>query len=268
MQSNPGLQKHLFDYLCDFSQKILGEFTDGADRLFKLEYAQYEWVRVTLERMRREKWFCSGILYWMLNDCWAASAGWSLIDYYVLPKSAYYSFKRTAKPLIVSVDREDGCCRFCVCNDSLNSRRVTLRCLRITIPDGSVTEVFTEHALDIPANTSVFVAQDRKVSSSVSAVILAELSDQAGVIDYAFYKEGALRLVPCRAGDYTVETLSESELRITANSYIHVLHLTSDAVFSDNDFLLPPGVTRTVTMRQHGAAPLQAPEISAYTLKA
>ena len=74
--------------------------------------------------------------------------------------------------------------------------------------------------------------------------------------------------MPCRAGDYTVETLSESELRITANSYIHVLHLTSDAVFSDNDFLLPPGVTRTVTMRQHGAAPLQAPEISAYTLKA
>lgn len=43
MQTNPGLKKHLFDYLCDFSRKILGGFSDSADRLFKLKYAQYEW---------------------------------------------------------------------------------------------------------------------------------------------------------------------------------------------------------------------------------
>ena len=116
-KSNPSLKTDLFDYLLMMTEKILGKFTDGKDRLFKLRYMQYEWVRVVMEQARRERGICSGIVFWMMNDCWPAAAGWALIDYYNLPKDSFYSFKRCAAPLLASIDFENGKYRVFVVND-------------------------------------------------------------------------------------------------------------------------------------------------------
>ena len=35
-----------------------------------------------------------------VDDCWPAANGWSLIDYYAMPKPAYYSFKRGAQSIL------------------------------------------------------------------------------------------------------------------------------------------------------------------------
>lgn len=116
-RTNPALKHEVFEYAYSFAQGILGKFKDGKDRFFKLKYLQYEWLRVSLERVRREKWFCSGVVYWMLNDCWPAAVGWSLIDYYGEPKAAYYSFKRGAKQVVLSIDKEQDLYKFHICND-------------------------------------------------------------------------------------------------------------------------------------------------------
>ena len=267
MQTNPGLKKHLYDYLCDFAEKIFGSFADGKDRLFKLQYAHYEWVRVTLERMRREKWFCSGIIYWMLNDCWPASAGWSLIDYYCLPKASYYSFKRAAKPVMLSIDRhEDGGYRIYACSDSPAPCRATLRLYRINLQDGSCTPI-SERRLDIPANT-VIVASDEKIPCDSSSLLCAELSDENGVLDIAFYKEGALPLVPVSDGCLEVIRVSDTEIRVSATRYIHAVRLTADAVFDDNDFPLLPGVSKTVRFTPTESAASPELHVTAYTVKA
>ena len=57
------IEKDLFDYLRIMTEKILGEFSCGRDRLFKLRYMQYEWMRVVMEQARREKGLCSGIIW-------------------------------------------------------------------------------------------------------------------------------------------------------------------------------------------------------------
>ena len=57
------------------------------------------------------------IIYWMLNDCWPAAAGWSFLDYYNVPKAAFYSFKRCAAPIMASIDYENGVYRVYVSND-------------------------------------------------------------------------------------------------------------------------------------------------------
>ena len=122
---NPTLPFTLFEFLNTFTHKVLGEYKDGFDRFFKLKYAQYEWVRVTLENARRNRGFMNGMIYWMWNDCWPASSGWSFVDYYCLPKASYYSFKRAASDLIVSIDKTDTYDIY-VCNDSLTEKRVSL----------------------------------------------------------------------------------------------------------------------------------------------
>jgi beta-mannosidase len=99
-KSNPSVKTELFDYMLGMAEKILGKFEDPYDKLFKLQYLQYEWIRVVMEQAKREREFCSGLVFWMMNDCWPAASGWALIDFYNLPKNAFYSFRRCAKPLL------------------------------------------------------------------------------------------------------------------------------------------------------------------------
>lgn len=42
---------------------------------------------------------------WQLNDCWP-TISWSIVDYFLRPKPAYYTVKRVLRPLVVGVQRE------------------------------------------------------------------------------------------------------------------------------------------------------------------
>lgn len=48
---------------------------------------------------------CGGALVWQLNDCWP-TISWSICDYYLRPKPAYYAIKRCLAPIAVGVTRE------------------------------------------------------------------------------------------------------------------------------------------------------------------
>lgn len=106
----------LYDYIPTIAEKLLGKFTCPEDKIMKLQYIQYEWIRMTMEIYRRNKWFSSGILYWMLNDCWPAH-GWAILDYYTRPKATWYGFKRTAQPVISSIDFSEGKYHLNICSD-------------------------------------------------------------------------------------------------------------------------------------------------------
>ena len=121
-KSNPALLPYtLYGYTEQMSQKIFGRFLSGQDRLLKMQMLQCEWIRFSMELFRRNKWFSSGIIYWMYNDCWPAASGWSIVDYYARPKPAYYAFKRGAKPFLLSLTVTVGMLCVFGSNDSLKS---------------------------------------------------------------------------------------------------------------------------------------------------
>ncbi|PMD48156.1 glycoside hydrolase family 2 protein [Hyaloscypha variabilis F] len=49
---------------------------------------------------------CAGAIVWQLNDAWPC-VSWSLIDFNLRPKYAYYAVKRAIAPLVVGVARVD-----------------------------------------------------------------------------------------------------------------------------------------------------------------
>lgn len=131
-KTNPSLPKELLDYTLRFAERLLGGFRDGADRLFKLQYIQYEWMRLTMEQYRRNQDFCGGVIYWMFDECWPAASGWSFIDYYGVPKAAYYAFKEAARPVTASFDRqEDGTLQLYAANDTPDAIPAELTLTRI-----------------------------------------------------------------------------------------------------------------------------------------
>ena len=49
--------------------------------------------------------FCGGALVWQLNDCWPVTS-WSIVDYFLRKKPAYYAMARVLAPIAVGVQRE------------------------------------------------------------------------------------------------------------------------------------------------------------------
>ncbi|ODH37726.1 hypothetical protein ACO22_02582 [Paracoccidioides brasiliensis] len=48
--------------------------------------------------------YCAGALLWQINDCWPGTS-WSIVDYHLRPKLAYYAVKREMNPITIGLKR-------------------------------------------------------------------------------------------------------------------------------------------------------------------
>ncbi|MBR3597448.1 MAG: hypothetical protein IKL47_10790 [Clostridia bacterium] len=258
-KSNPALSFSLFDVLLNFTKKVTGDFTDGHDRYFKMKYIQYEWIRISMENIRRNRGFINGIVYWMWNDCWPASSGWAFVDYYCLPKASFYSFKRCAGNIITSIDKKDGY-NIYVCNDSLENEEITLK----------ISYLKAEKLTDI---REFDVISQRQESQKVLSLPLQVIPEDAIVIcdayyknghDRSFYKDGTLPLVPCNS--LTVTEKTENSITVYSDKYTHAVELEGEFIFSDNYFSLLPGETRKIFFRPATDKKCDDISLTAYTI--
>ena len=259
-KSNPALSFSLFDVLLNFTRKVMGEFTDSADRYFKLKYNQFEWIRISMENIRRHRGFINGIVYWMWNDCWPASSGWAFADYYCLPKASFYSFKRCAGELLVSIDKTDGYDIY-LCNDGLVEKNVSLSLSYIQ--NGVVTPVAEMNATAAPAaSEKVYTLPAGAVPAGALLICDALCGDRH---DRAFYRQGTLPIVPCAAP--AVLARNENSITLQAETYTHAVELEGEYVFEDNYFSLLPGEQRTVAFRPAANARTTDLTVTGYTIE-
>ena len=257
-KGNPGLPQELMLYFVHFCEKILGKFKNPEDRYFKYKYLAYEWLRVAMEQARREKWFCSGEIFWMLNDCWTAASGWALIDYFNKPKLGYYAFKRCAKPIVASLDFENGAYALYVSNDGLADLEAEVTLYKVGHGDTEKIDAFKMHC---PANASTKRAL--AISLDENEVLIADLG--CAVNDCrAFYKHGDLEIEPCEGG---IECFAENgTVTLVAKEYLHAVELEGEAIFEENGFSMLAGEKKTVGYRYLRDASHKEICAEAYTL--
>lgn len=255
-KSNPDLAKSLYEYLLLLAEKILGKFEDGHDRDFKLKYIQYENVRNSLEQLRRERWFCSGDIFWQLNDCWPAYSGWSFIDYYNMPKAAYYSFKRCTKPVLSFVDKENGEYSVFIANDGRCDEMAEVSVFTLNTKTGEKKDIyygtaFVERGMTVRAVS--FTKDD-------DSIVIAETDG-----DRAFYKDGALAIEKCGV-HYSLDE-DNCTIIFKTDSYIHAVEIEGNLILDDNYFSLLPGETRIVSYKKQNDKKGIDLKVSAHTLK-
>ena len=256
-RGNPALPKEIFEYVRIFAEKLLGEFADGEDKFFKYKYLQYEWIRFSFENVRNRLGYCNGIVYWMFNDCWPAALGWSLVDYYGLPKPSYYSFKRCSKNTVASVISEEE--RYILNITSDRDVKALAEVTAYKIKDGSVIESI-DFRLDVEGYgvTSAELGFDYDGDSVIVCDIHCD-----GIEDRCFYKHGTLHIVP--SDGITVTELGENYATLKSERYVHVIELEGECVFEDNYFSMLPGQVKTVRFKKCGES--GAPSVKAYTFR-
>ena len=232
-KNNPCLKKHLLDYNIDMAKGYLGEFKDGADRLFKLKYIQYEWLRISLEQARREKGFCSGIIFWMFNDCWPAACGWSIIDYYGIPKAAYYSFKRAAYGVIGSIDLDEksGRYKMYICCDT-EPQEVDVRIIKMSKDGLNIKELFNDKVIT-SEDRALSVFETDKSNLKEGEIFILEITDKDGAEDRTFYKYGKLEIVPC---EVEIKEKTDEYIEVSAKKYVHAVEIEGEMIFDDTIF--------------------------------
>lgn len=224
------------------AEKLLGKFCGPVDRVVKMQYVQYEWVRVTMELFRRNKGFSWGLLYWMLSDCWPG-CGWSLIDYYALPKLAYYAFRRAAKGQIAAIEKKDGTYRVFVCNDTLQTAEGSAT-LRLLTPERTLRRWDFRYTCAPNASNCVFSVPAAEAEPQLleNALLVCDIEG-----DRAFFTERSPAFLRLPEPELTVCRAGEACLRITAKSFLYAVILDGEYLFSDNGFLLLPGEAREVS---------------------
>ena len=249
-KTNPSIKPlTLYGHLDKMTEKLFGAYKSGEDRVAKMQTMHCEWVRLGMELYRRNKWFASGILFWMLNDCWPAANSWSLIDYYGVAKPAFYAFKRCAKPVIASISEQDGKLTVTVSNDGLTPVSGKGR---IALYDfGTETDLLpTEFAYTVPANASATVLSlDYKPFAdllSPTRLPLCDIENEDGSTDRAFF-------IPSRYADLDLtyrplRVIAETPDAVTveADAFSPFALLDSPDLLSDNAICMKRGETRVL----------------------
>ena len=241
---NPALgEDALYGSMRQMAEKIYGGFRDGADRLRKLEYLQYDWIRLSLEVYRRHRGFTAGALFWMYNDCWPAALSWSLVDYYGCPKAGYYSFARAARPVLAAIDPSDSCYRATVCNLHFRPVSGTVTVSRIDAA-GVRTVLYTGGFTAAGEETATVWTNETDVLLQPGEFLFADIAG-AGFSDRAWWHEGTLAVRP-EGGTVAVSHPDDRHVDVCATGFVLAVELAGAAVFGDNFFPLYPGETRRI----------------------
>lgn len=203
---------------------------------------------------------CFGSLFWMYNDCWG-EVGWSIVDYYLARKPAYYFVKRAFAPvklLLRPVEGTAGRARLLGCNDGAQDLQLELE-LGYFAFDGSWRDT-RPLTFTLPARQRT-VLLDFDLSPCWDPV-------RGGVFALApGLPLCQLRQLPVRAQALPEPSLSSLRYQdededllvfVTARSFCHGLHFDlPDRVRADDLYfdLLPGSSARLRFQGQAGARP-------------
>lgn len=247
-KDNPYLETRLYDVQTILATKLFGQTDDLQTRIRRQGHLQHEWIRLVMEATRRSKWYCGGILFWMYNDCWPAT-GWSLVDYYGIPKAGWYAMKRGSQPLIASIDDAGDAYRIWICNDTLAP--VEGSCALRVQPWSVDPRWQRELPISVPANSSVVVgtiAKSEIHGLGLDSILVCDLTANA-CADRAWHFAGMPSEMTPPPATLTVRrehTPGGGRITISTDTYARVVTLDADLAFSDNYFDLLPGEARVV----------------------
>ncbi len=200
----------------------------------------------------------SAAVFWMYNDSWPVTHGWTIVDYYLRRKLAYHPVRRAFQPVTVVVADEGGKVTVYGVNDTPGDRQGDLR-YGIFSFSGELP-VDMKKAVTLKANSSTPLAEfDRKTWEKLdlsSHGAFAVLEEKGTVV-----AQHRLFLEPFKKLHFSKPEIkiSRSGEKIVLSSPAFVwgacLDLDGEVDIADNCFDLIPGIPYTVSWPRNKKLP-------------
>lgn len=212
-----------------YAENLYGKVENVSDFVKKGMLAHAEALKCEVEFSRTHRSIAGAFLNWMFDDIWPSST-WSVLDYYLEPKEAYYALRRSFADVLASFyEDKDGRTHFFFDNSSNKTYSGTL-CYGAKTANGvvlfgktlSVSEMGDE-VLDEALDSSDF-GEDVYLYASYSI---------DGITKKSFYSPKMWMNFPAsKKFDYSLEKIdpTHARLKISAQGFIKSLFIH----FKDN----------------------------------
>jgi beta-mannosidase len=123
--------------------------------LYASSLLQAEGLTEYISNYRRRMFSSAAAIFWMYNDSWPVTHGWTIVDYYLRKKLAYYPVKRAFNPVSVVITSEGDKINFYGVNDNPGDWEGQLRYGLFGIKGGLPVDEKVE--VKLPANHSTLL---------------------------------------------------------------------------------------------------------------
>ena len=223
-------------------------------RLFVLysQLNQGEALKTAVTHWRSRMFKTSGCLIWQLNDCWPVIS-WSLIDYGINPKAAYYYVKRAYQPVIAPIIVKQGKVEAFIINETDKPLEATLKFEVLTF-GGEVLYDQTAKT-SVPPYTSQLALQKALEALPIkdNAILVTTLECQGKVLyeDARTVVEPKDLKLPTSKIQAATKKVDEKTFEITLQTQVYAKAVKIEigdlrAKFSDNFFDLLPNRQKVV----------------------
>ena len=215
-----------------------------------------EIMKYSVEHLRRDSEYCSGVILWQLNDCWPV-VSWSGIDYYGRWKALQYYIRRFYSPVLISAQDVDLQVGLWLSNHGLQTAEGTISW---TLRDAA-SVILQKGAMDVCAASG---SSREWISLDFSDYITQEKRSKI-YLEYSFSRAGERvsqgTLLFTVAKDFAFEkpsihlSVAEEEkayqITVSTDCFVKGLALDvkdADCIFSDNFFDLSAGEKRVISV--------------------
>jgi beta-mannosidase len=228
---------------------------DFASLVYLSLVLQAEGIRYGVEHWRRNRERVSGTLIWQLNDCWPV-ASWASLDYFGRWKALHYAARRFYAPLLLSVADYGKTMKVHLTSDLVEPVDALVR-WRLETLDGQILQKGEQFIRALALSDTLVGSYDFAaqvfVENQKNVVFVAELWQGAEVTARSITPFVANKHLELRNPGLSVSTRVKGQtlfVDVSAKTLARFVELSiegADAVFSDNYFDAPAGVTVTVT---------------------
>ncbi|MHC4872342.1 MAG: glycosyl hydrolase 2 galactose-binding domain-containing protein [Planctomycetota bacterium] len=265
--NNPVWKMH--SYISDNGAQVdfnrdMSEWFPEPEKLSFQQRADYysllmsETIKDRLEMLRANRWENSGSCFWMINDAYPG-ATWSVIDYYLREKPAYFAMKRAFAPLLPIARMIGSQLEIMVDNDSTEDIEGSAR-VRFVEFDGTELLSFNSEC-SAPANTlsEVFTVPESEISKidRSRTFISVEICDNNSVIAENHFFAASLSDLKIAETEVSVTPLYEENkvtgIELEADYFIWNFSLFSKSVdlqLKDNFFDILPGEKKVIKLSE------------------
>ena len=197
---------------------------------------------------------CGGGLFWMYNDTWG-EVGWTIIDYYLRRKIAYYGVLRAFEPVKAMLRRANGRCGIVAANDTPEALTFNARIGYLSF-DGK-KEATSIHSFTLPSHSRVNLGSyELDESWDLSCGAFVFIPENCEKIKPALLRTDDMKALKLAGGKpIVVSRITEGQdalITVMSTVFVHAVHFKADFKATDNYFDLLPGERRTI--RIMGAA--------------
>ncbi len=223
------------------NMKKMGDPKNIDEWILFTQAAQAFGMKYAVETWRARKFNTAGTLIWQFNEPWPTIC-WSLIDYYNIPKMAYWLLRSCFKPVIVTKDPNEN--KLIVVNDLLTDIRGNLK-IRIYKLNGRIVRN-KDHKISIKSNYKTYYDLEGLIIKKNEFLWTQFTSNNITAENIIF---------PCEPNDMNFPDpnvhvkVDDQILTLVSNEFAFLVHLPDELEPNNNYFHLIPDIPKKIKLK-------------------